>query len=95
MAVQFAEDGVPLIQECNRLACETRTLVIWGITAVMLVLVGMCVSWNYFIHWRAGRATEVPKFLRNIRKQQARPVHPLCDGFAPLQTHAAACYDSV
>jgi hypothetical protein len=61
--VQFAVDGVPLIQECNRLACQTRTIVIWSITGVMLLVVCFCICWNNFIHWRAARATDVRSLL--------------------------------
>lgn len=69
---QFADEGVPLINECDSLSCDTRTLSIWGVTALLLCAVGFCLCWNCFIHWRADRATEVPKFLQNIREQQAK-----------------------
>lgn len=70
--MQFAVQGIPLINECDSLSCDTRTLTIWGITGVMLLVVSFCLCWNVHIHRRADRATEVPKYLRNIRKQQAK-----------------------
>ena len=69
---QFADEGVPLINECDSLSCDTRTLSIWSVTALLLCIVSCCLCWNCFIHWRAERATDVPKFLQNIREQQAK-----------------------
>lgn len=68
----LAEDGVPLIEECNNLLCDTRTLAIWGATAFCLMLVSFCMCWNCYIHWKADRETDVPAFLQNIREQQAK-----------------------
>jgi biopolymer transport protein ExbB/TolQ len=70
--VQLAVQGIPLIKECDELSCDTRTIVIWVITAIALCVVFFCLLWNVYIHWRASRATEVPAFLRSIRKQQAK-----------------------
>ena len=68
----LAEDGVPLIEECNNLMCDTRTLAIWGATAFCLMLVSFCLCWNCYIHWKADQETDVPVFLQNIREQQAK-----------------------
>jgi hypothetical protein len=68
----MAEDGVPLIEECEELWCDIRTLAIWGATAFGLMLVSLCLCWNCYIHWRADNATDVPAFLQNIREQQAK-----------------------
>lgn len=68
----MAEDGVPLIEECDNLLCDVRTLAIWGATAFCLMLVSFCLCWNCFIHWKADVATDVPMFLQNIREQQAK-----------------------
>lgn len=68
----MAEDGIPLIEECENLWCDTRTLSIWGATLVCIMLVCMCLCWNCYIHWIADIATEVPAFLANIREQQAK-----------------------
>jgi hypothetical protein len=70
--VQFALEGIPLINECDQLSCDTRTIVIWSITGILVTIVAMCLCWNCFIHWRADHATDVPHYLRNIRKQQAK-----------------------
>lgn len=68
----MAEDGVPLIEECENLLCDSRTLAIWGATAFCITLVSMCLCWNCYIHWKADKATDVPAFLQNIREQQAK-----------------------
>ena len=68
----MAEDGVPLIEECDNLLCDVRTLAIWGATAFCLMLVSFCLCWNCYIHWKADQETDVPMFLQNIREQQAK-----------------------
>lgn len=68
----MAEDGVPLIEECDNLWCDARTLAIWSATMFCILLVCLCLFWNCYIHWKADIATDVPIFLQNIREQQAK-----------------------
>jgi hypothetical protein len=68
----MAAEGVPLIKECETLWCDVRTLAIWATTAFGLTLVGLCLCWNCYMHWKADRATDVPAFLQHIREQQAK-----------------------
>jgi hypothetical protein len=70
--MQFALEGIPLVKECDSIRCDTRTIVIWSITAILIACVCFCLLWNVYIHWKANRTTEVPSYLRNIRKQQAK-----------------------
>ena len=95
--MQFAAQGIPLIEECDHLGCDTRTLIIWAITGLLLLIVAGCLLWNVLMHWQADRAKDVPKFLRSIRAQQAKfkelqlPVRPCWRALAGRLVSFASC----
>lgn len=90
----MAEEGIPLIEECNNLLCDTRTLAIWGATAFCLLLVSLCLCWNCYIHWKADRETDVPAFLQNIREQQAKYKRMNLKVLSFLSHHVLYCAES-
>jgi hypothetical protein len=70
--VQFSQLGIPLTAECNNVWCNKPTIAIWSCAAVAVLSVAICLCYNCLAHWRANRATEVPRHLRRIREKQAR-----------------------